>query len=109
MNNISIKTVIKNWILAHKLPIIISLVVLLSAGVLVSEKVLTITENPAFCGKNCHIMRPYYESWSTSAHNDVACIQCHYEPGFIGHLKGKINGLMQFYTYEITSEENSDQ
>ena len=108
MNNISIKTVIKNWILAHKLLIIISFIVLLSAGVVVSEKVLTITENPSFCGKNCHIMRPYYESWSTSAHNDVACIQCHYEPGFIGHLKGKINGLMQFYTYEITSEENSD-
>lgn len=108
MNNISIKTVIKNWILAHKLSIIISLIVLISAVVVVSEKVLTITENPTFCGKNCHIMRPYYESWSTSAHNDVACIQCHYEPGFIGHIKGKINGLMQFYTYEITSEENSD-
>jgi len=48
MNNISIKTVIKNWILAHMLLIIISLIVLLSAGVVVSEKVLTITENPNF-------------------------------------------------------------
>ncbi len=108
MDNISLIAVIKSWILAHKLPIIISLVVLLLAGVVISEKVLAITENPDFCGKNCHIMRPYYDSWSSSAHKGVACINCHYEPGLIGHIKGKINGLTQFYSYEITSGENSD-
>lgn len=105
MDNISIKTVIKNWIWVNKLPIIISLIVLLTAGVVISEKILTITENPDFCGKNCHIMRPYYDSWSASAHSDVRCVECHYEPGLIGHIKGKINGLMQFYSYESTSSE----
>lgn len=105
MDNISLKTAIKNWVSAHKLPIIISLIVTLSTGVVISEKVLEITENPDFCGKNCHIMRPYYDSWSASSHTDVRCVECHYEPGLIGHIKGKVNGLMQFYSYETTSSE----
>ncbi|MFQ6054759.1 MAG: cytochrome c3 family protein [Methanosarcinales archaeon] len=29
-------------------------------------------------------------------------MKCHYEPGFLGHIEGKINGLMQFYSYETT-------
>ncbi len=107
MDNISLAALVKSWILAHKLPIIISLGVLIIAGAVFTEKVLEITENPEFCGKNCHIMRPYYDSWSTSSHNDVPCVDCHYKPGLIGHIEGKINGLMQFYQYETSSEDYS--
>ncbi len=107
MDNTSIREVIKSWVSAHKLAIAIVLIVLFSSVVVVSEKMLEITENPAFCGKNCHIMKPYYDSWRTSSHNDVRCVECHYEPGLIGHMKGKINGLMQFYSYETTVEEYS--
>jgi hypothetical protein len=107
MDNTSPITIIKNWISAHKVPIVIVLVVMASAMVVVTEKALEITENPAFCGKNCHIMRPYYDSWYTSSHNDVRCVECHYEPGLIGHIKGKANGLLQFYSYETTVEEYS--
>jgi hypothetical protein len=103
----TIISTIRKWIHAYKLPILIVLIVLLSSIVVVSQKMIEITENPAFCGKNCHIMRPYYDSWRTSSHNDVACVECHYEPGLIGHIKGKINGLMQFYSYETTVEEYS--
>ncbi len=109
MDNVSPVAFVKNWISAHKLPIIISLVILILAGVIFTEKVLEITENPAFCGKNCHIMRPYYDSWSTSSHNDVPCVDCHYKPGLIGHIEGKINGLMQFYQYETSSEDYSGE
>lgn len=105
MDNISIKAFIKTWILEHKVPIMFSLVVLLSIAFVVTGKILDITENPDFCGKNCHIMRPYYDSWSEAAHNNVRCIECHYEPGLIGHLKGKINGLLQFYSYETSNSE----
>lgn len=108
-NNTSIIALIKYKISAYKLPIIISLIIILMTGAVITEKVLEITENPAFCGKNCHIMRPYYDSWRTSSHNTVICVQCHYEPGLIGHVKGKINGLMQFYRYETSSEEYSGQ
>ena len=107
MDNQSIASIIKNWILEHKVPIAIVLILLFSAVAVVSEKVLDITENPAFCGKNCHIMRPYYDSWRTSSHNDVRCVECHYEPGLVGHIRGKINGLMQFYSYETTVEDYS--
>ncbi len=98
--------IIKNWIWANKLPIMIVLAIMLAAGAVISEKVLAITESPDFCGKNCHIMRPYYDAWSVSPHKDVPCVDCHYEPGLIGHLKGKINGLIQMYEWE-TSPESS--
>jgi nitrate/TMAO reductase-like tetraheme cytochrome c subunit len=35
---------------------------------------------PSFCN-SCHIMEPYYKAWSTSAHNKVSCVLCHYPPG----------------------------
>lgn len=107
MDKISLTAFVKNWIARHKVPIAIVLIVLLAGTVVVSQKVLEITENPAFCGKNCHIMKPFYDSWRTSSHNDVRCVECHYEPGMIGHIKGKVNGLMQFYRYETTVEEYS--
>ncbi len=107
MDNTSLKAIIKNLISKYKLLVAIVLIVLISTAVVVSEKALEITENPAFCGKNCHIMRPYYDSWLTSSHNDVSCVECHYEPGTIGHLKGKINGLMELYKYETTVENYS--
>jgi hypothetical protein len=34
-------------------------------------------------------MGTYIESWKASSHRNVACTQCHYEPGFVNHLKGK--------------------
>lgn len=107
MEKISLTEALKNWVSTYKIPILIVSIVLISSVFAVSEKMLDITENPAFCGKNCHIMRPYYDSWLTSSHNDVRCVECHYEPGLVGHLKGKINGLMQFYHYETTVEEYS--
>ena len=107
MDRISLTGAVKDWISRHKVAIAIVLIVLFSTVAVVTEKVLEITENPAFCGKNCHIMRPYYDSWATSSHNDVRCVECHYEPGLIGHIKGKINGLMQFYSYETTTEDYS--
>jgi tRNA(Arg) A34 adenosine deaminase TadA len=34
-------------------------------------------------------MNAYMESWRTSSHKHVACTKCHYEPGFLNHMKGK--------------------
>lgn len=109
MEKTSIATILKNWISANKIPLAIVFVILISTVAVASEKMLEITENPAFCGKNCHIMRAYYDSWRTSSHNDVICVECHYEPGILGHVKGKINGLIQFYNYQTTTEEYSEQ
>jgi len=107
MDKISLADILKHRISKYRFAIIIVLIIFLLFSLIISAKMLEITENPAFCGKNCHIMRPYYDSWSTSSHTGVKCVECHYEPGVIGHIKGKINGLMQFYNYETTVEEYS--
>lgn len=53
---------------------------------------------PVFC-TNCHIMRPYYESWATSSHNDVPCIKCHYAPGIKAEAMGKVQAANQVVKY----------
>lgn len=34
------------------------------------------TSSPSFCTA-CHFMKPFYEQWQTSTHNQVTCIACH--------------------------------
>ncbi len=53
---------------------------------------------PGFCD-NCHIMEPYYESWQTSSHKDVPCIQCHYAPGIKAEAMGKLQAANQVVKY----------
>ena len=55
---------------------------------------IEITGQTGFCN-SCHIMNPYYDSWKTSEHANVNCLECHLQPGFSGFVKGKINGLAQ--------------
>ncbi len=53
---------------------------------------------PGFCN-NCHNMVPYYESWKTSSHNFVPCIQCHYAPGIKAEAMGKLQAANQVVKY----------
>lgn len=56
------------------------------------------TAQPEFCN-SCHMMGPYYQSWQRSPHNQVACIQCHYEPGALETAEGKFKALSQLAKY----------
>src|SRR6266545_3885262 len=56
------------------------------------------TSRPGFC-PTCHYMESFYQSWRTSAHNKVDCVECHFEPGIAGTIKGKLNGLVQIVNY----------
>lgn len=56
------------------------------------------TSRPAFC-PTCHYMESFYQSWRTSAHNKVDCVECHFEPGISGTIRGKLNGLVQIVNY----------
>ncbi|GAB4263053.1 MAG: hypothetical protein Kow0092_13720 [Deferrisomatales bacterium] len=49
---------------------------------------LKATASPKFCG-SCHNMKTYIESWEQSSHREVSCLECHFEPGVWGELKGK--------------------
>jgi hypothetical protein len=70
-------------------------ILLLAAIVLVvSSGAIVVSEQPGFCN-SCHIMNSYYANWKTSTHSEVNCLECHLQPGLMGHVKGKINGLSQ--------------
>ena len=48
------------------------------------------TSKPSFCA-SCHGIKPYEQAWVGSSHakKGVTCIDCHFEPGAVGYLKGK--------------------
>lgn len=59
------------------------------------------TAQPDFCG-SCHIMEPYYASWTADLHGgkmDIACVECHYAPGERTTVKAKLRGLSQVASY----------
>ncbi len=56
------------------------------------------SESPSFCSL-CHNMKEYVDSWKTSSHNKVACLNCHRSPGFLNHLKGKWGDLQLAISY----------
>jgi len=86
---------------------------LLRAGVLLGAFLLLLLVMTGFAGwytsrsefcNSCHIMEPYYQSWQESAHAQVACIECHFPPGFGGKIRGKVLGLVQLAKYFTKSE-----
>jgi nitrate/TMAO reductase-like tetraheme cytochrome c subunit len=59
------------------------------------------TNSPNFC-KSCHIIEPYVEAWQKSYMGGklgVTCIDCHFEPGVLGYVRGKIYSLMKLTEY----------
>jgi nitrate/TMAO reductase-like tetraheme cytochrome c subunit len=72
---------------------------MLGAGLAVSFTVggvvaIQWTETADFCGR-CHTMGPEMKAYKMSPHRDVACAECHVEPGIQGWVKAKINGTRQ--------------
>src|SRR5689334_11063006 len=57
-----------------------------------------VSSTPTFCG-SCHIMKPYYESWSHSKHNQIACVECHISPGITAEVRKKYEALSMVVKY----------
>jgi nitrate/TMAO reductase-like tetraheme cytochrome c subunit len=79
------------------LPIAILTIILLSVGTI---GFVEVSSQPWFC-KSCHVMKPYYESWSTSSHRNVPCIECHIPPGVRSEVRQKIqaaNMVVKYFT-----------
>jgi nitrate/TMAO reductase-like tetraheme cytochrome c subunit len=73
------------------------LLVLGGAGfiaVFASVSLIHWTETADFCGR-CHTMAPELQAYEAGPHKNVACAECHVEPGITGWLKAKINGTKQ--------------
>jgi nitrate/TMAO reductase-like tetraheme cytochrome c subunit len=52
------------------------------------------TETADFCGR-CHTMAPELAAYEAGPHRDVACAECHVEPGITGWIKAKMAGTRQ--------------
>ena len=78
----------KRGTLKHKKGIKVLLIFCTVVFFVLSVALLKFSETSTFCGA-CHQMGAYIDSWKASSHRHVACTQCHYEPGFWNHLKGK--------------------
>ncbi len=72
----------------------VKILLLAAVVIVVASGAIVVSEQPGFCN-SCHIMNNYYDNWKTSTHSEVNCLECHLQPGFMGHVKGKINGLSQ--------------
>jgi nitrate/TMAO reductase-like tetraheme cytochrome c subunit len=72
----------------------VKILLLAAAAMVFASGAIVVSEQPGFCN-SCHIMNNYYDNWKTSTHSEVNCLECHLQPGFMGHVKGKINGLSQ--------------
>jgi len=57
-----------------------------------------ITSHPKFCG-TCHVMKPYYESWRSSSHSEVPCVECHIPPGVTSEFRKKYEALSMIARY----------
>jgi len=80
--------VIKHGVSENRKGLLISLSIIGVFVAVLLVAVLEITATPEFCG-SCHNMNTYIESWRNSTHKDVACTECHFEPGLKGMLVGK--------------------
>ena len=96
------------------LVIVVAVLVVIAAGVLAAllaaEKYSGRSE---FCGTQCHIMKPNYETWKKDKHSQpdketgriTGCIDCHYKPGEKPTPKAKFRGLGQLFSYLATGDK----
>ncbi len=54
------------------------------------------TETATFCGL-CHTMAPEMKAYQSSSHSELACAECHVEPGAAGWIKAKAAGSKQLF------------
>jgi nitrate/TMAO reductase-like tetraheme cytochrome c subunit len=70
----------------------------LVAGGILTFIGLQYSAKPEFCTV-CHYMDPFYDSWKTSSHKMVPCVECHYPPSVGEELKGKLKAVTSFVQY----------
>ncbi|HDL53555.1 MAG TPA: hypothetical protein ENH32_06230 [Proteobacteria bacterium] len=75
------------------------LLLVLIAIIIGAWSILEITRSALFCGNACHIMRPYYDDWKKSTHNQVACVECHNPPTTAGQLTPDWGAIKQIAGY----------
>ncbi|HZJ02933.1 MAG TPA: NapC/NirT family cytochrome c, partial [Thermoleophilia bacterium] len=83
--------------------LLIVIVVLVGSG-------LAYTSSPSFCS-SCHTIAPFAEAWVGSSHEQVGvgCIDCHFEPGAVGYIKGKTYSVIKLAQWVIGETERKPE
>jgi nitrate/TMAO reductase-like tetraheme cytochrome c subunit len=74
--------------------VLAALGVLLVVGGVAFAGLWHVSASPQFCS-SCHIMEPYIQGWKASKHSPVACVECHYPPGFRDTVRVKFQAMTQ--------------
>jgi len=77
---------------------VVALVVIVPCAAVGLYLAVQVSSQPRFCG-SCHYMAPYYQSWRTSTHKDVACVECHIPPGVQSEIRKKYEALSMVTRY----------
>jgi nitrate/TMAO reductase-like tetraheme cytochrome c subunit len=70
----------------------------LASGLILLVLMIEVSSQPQFCG-GCHIMAPYFQSWKTSSHQEVPCVDCHIPPGIAHEAKKKWEAMSMVVSY----------
>ncbi|MHB9148946.1 MAG: NapC/NirT family cytochrome c [Thermoleophilia bacterium] len=83
--------------------LLILIVVLVGLG-------LDYTSSPSFCS-SCHTIAPFAEAWKGSSHErvDVSCIDCHFDPGTVGYIKGKTYSVIKLAQWAMGETERKPE
>ena len=71
---------------------------ILGLGLVAMGTAVEVSSRPQFCG-SCHVMTPYYDSWLTSSHRNVDCVDCHIPPGVTAEIRKKWEALSMVASY----------
>lgn len=78
---------------------IISTTIFLFLTAIGSYEAFHYSESVEFCGTLCHkVMEPEYVAYQNSAHERVACVECHVGSGADWYMRSKLSGLYQIYS-----------
>jgi nitrate/TMAO reductase-like tetraheme cytochrome c subunit len=66
-------------------------------GTQITLKAVHHMESVQFCGATCHSMNLHLAAYGESPHRQVACVECHVEPGFKGFVASKVSGTRQLW------------
>jgi nitrate/TMAO reductase-like tetraheme cytochrome c subunit len=80
-----------------RIVIIVGVVALVFLGIIAGA--VAYTERSSFCANACHEMDVYGQTWRTSNHHEVECVDCHIEPGVINFAQAKISALREVYVH----------
>lgn len=76
----------------------LGLALVIALGLVVVALSVEMSSTPSFCG-SCHVMTPYFESWKTSTHNEVPCVDCHIPPGVTAEFRKKYEAMSMVTRY----------